>query len=64
MSDSLPTPRQYANLHRVDDACRSGNHIVTLDLPALIASGHGDTPLIQLPLRCGNCGGKGPSIIV
>jgi hypothetical protein len=61
---NLPTPRRYLNLHRVDAACRSCDHITTLDLAALVASGHGDTALIHLPLRCSQCGAMGHGIII
>ena len=32
--------------------CRACQHTVLLDLQALVAGGHGDVPLIHLPLRC------------
>jgi hypothetical protein len=58
-SMSLPTPRDYLRLHRVDVCCLGCDHIVELDLAALIAGGHGDTPLTRLPLRCTACGSTG-----
>jgi hypothetical protein len=34
------------------------------DLAALVATGQGDLPLVQLPLRCSACGKTGHRIIV
>jgi len=37
--------------------CRGGClHRAAADLPALIAAGKGDVPLIHLRFRCSNCG--------
>jgi hypothetical protein len=63
MSD-LPTPRDYATVHRVDAGCVACDHWAHLDLPALILAGYGDVPLIRLPLRGvwrdgSPCGGVG-----
>jgi hypothetical protein len=44
--------------------CRHCDHQADLDLAALIESGHGDTPLIALPLRCAACAGRGHTISV
>jgi len=52
-------PSGYA----VDAWCRKCQHTVRLDLAALIANGHGDEPLIHLPLRC-RCGCREFGIIV
>jgi hypothetical protein len=51
MSD-IPTPRHYAGIHAVHAVCASCDHIALLDLDALVAAGHGDTPLIRLRLTC------------
>jgi hypothetical protein len=64
MTDHLPTPRDYAGVHRVDAACTHCDRIVTLDLVALSKARHGDTALIRLPLRCSGCGKTGHRIIV
>jgi len=50
--DALPTPRSIPHGYGVSAWCRACQHTVRLDLPALIAGGHGDVPLIHLPLRC------------
>lgn len=60
----LPTPRMYVGLHLVHAACRHCGRVVPLDLAAIITGGHGDTPLIDLPLRCTGCDRTGHSIIV
>jgi hypothetical protein len=60
----LPTPRLYANLHAVIATCKHCDHNVKLDLAALIEAGHGDTPLIHLPLRCKECNQRGHVITV
>jgi hypothetical protein len=65
MSDP-PTARDYAGIHTVhavrrDPAC---DRWAELDLPAIIAAGQGDVPLIQLPSRCSACGRTGHQIIV
>ena len=64
MSDDLPTPRQYLNVHSVHSICTRCDRWVKLDLAALIAAGHGDTPLMKLPLRCSQCGRMGLEIKV
>jgi hypothetical protein len=51
-------------LHRVDAGCAACDHIVELDLAGLITTGHGDVPLIRLPLRCSACGSTEHTIIV
>jgi hypothetical protein len=56
---SLPTPRDYAEVHHVDAVCNACSHWTVLNVAALIAAGHGDVQLIKLPLRCGVCGRPG-----
>jgi hypothetical protein len=56
MSDNRPTVRGYAGVHRVDAGCQVCDHWSELDLPALLAAGKGDIPLVALPLRCQKCG--------
>ena len=52
-----PTPRTtLAAHHKVTTWCPHCGHVSELDLPELIAAGHGDTPLLELPLRCARCG--------
>jgi hypothetical protein len=53
--EALPTPRSIPHGYVVSAWCRACQHTVRLDLPALVADGHGDVPLIHLPLRC-RCG--------
>jgi hypothetical protein len=50
VDDALPTPRSIPQGYAA--WCRACQHTVRLDLPALVAGGHGDVPLIHLPLRC------------
>jgi hypothetical protein len=45
----LPPARDYVNVHRVDAVCPHCDRWQELDLAALVAAGHGDIPLIQLP---------------
>jgi hypothetical protein len=61
---SLPTPRDYAALHRVDAVCRTCDHWRELDLRDLVACGFGDVPLVELRLRCSACGQTGHEIKV
>ena len=61
---SPPTARDYAGVHRVDAVCHACDHWQQLDLAGLIASGHGDIALIELKLRCGQCGARSVGIIV
>ena len=56
MSDNRPTVRNYAGVHRVDAGCEVCDHWAELDLPALLAAGKGDIPLVELNLRCQACG--------
>jgi hypothetical protein len=64
MPDGLPTARDYREVHMVHVICAPCNRPARLDLEAVIAAGHGDTPLIKLPLRCSVCGGAACSISV
>jgi hypothetical protein len=63
-SGDLPTPRDYAGIHVVHAVCTRCDHLAELDLPALVAGGLGDVPLISLRLRCGKCGVTKHRIIV
>lgn len=60
---TLPTARDYANIHTVHAVCSCG-HWRELDLPDLVARGIGDVPLVQLRLRCSACGAVGHEIKV
>jgi hypothetical protein len=40
------------------------NYRAQLDLTALVAAGHGDVPLVQLPLHCAACGAVGHRVFV
>ena len=51
MTDALPTPRSVPHGYDVSAWCRACQHTVRLDPAGLVAGGHGDVPLIQLPLR-------------
>jgi hypothetical protein len=54
---SLPTPRTSRAAHvTVTVYCRHCQHSAPLDLAGMAESGHGDTPLLELPLRCDHCG--------
>ena len=59
---TLPTPRQYAGVHSVHTICVPCDHIIELNLPRLVEQGHDDTPLVNLPLRCSQCGQLGHKI--
>ena len=48
----------------MDAVCRLCDRWNTLDLDDLIRRGFGDVPLIQLPLRCAECGEMDHKIIV
>ena len=61
--DALPTPRSIPHGYVVSAWCRACQHTVRLDLRALVAGGHGDVPLIHLPMRC-RCGSDQFGIIV
>jgi hypothetical protein len=49
---------------RVAATCSHCHRDSILDLDALVAAGHGLKPLRSLPLRCGECGGRGHGIVV
>jgi hypothetical protein len=59
-----PTARDYLGLHTVHAFCVPCNRPEEIDLAALIEAGYGDTPLIELPLRCAECGHRGHRILV
>ena len=60
-----PTPRTSAAAHvTVTAYCKHCTHGAQLDLPALIEAGHGDTPLLELPLRCEQCREVGHTVVV
>ena len=61
--DALPTPRSIPHGYAVSAWCRACRHTVQLDQEALAAGGHGDVPLIHLPLRC-RCGSDQFGVIV
>jgi hypothetical protein len=60
----LPTARDYLGVHHVDAVCSHCNRRQDLSLDTLIAAGLGDVPLVELPLRCSQCGQRGHKIIV
>jgi hypothetical protein len=60
----LPTPRDYLGVHTVYAFSAPCNRHRQLDLAAMIAAGHGDTPLVKLPLTCSQCDKSGHSITV
>ena len=54
---SLPTPRTSLAAHAtVTVYCRHCQHSATLDLAGIEDAGRSDTPLLELPLRCDQCG--------
>jgi hypothetical protein len=59
-SVSQPTPLTSLAAHAaVTVYCRHCQHSAPLDLAGMAEAGeagHGDTPLIELPLRCDRCG--------
>ena len=58
---TLPTTRDYAGVH-THAVCPSCDHWQALDLTAIVAAGHGDVPLIELKLRCSQCGRTGQKL--
>jgi hypothetical protein len=56
-SDALPTPASTltAGYVRVLVWCKACRHRRDADLEALVAGGHGDTPLRVLRFRCTAC---------
>jgi hypothetical protein len=60
-----PTPRTSLAAHlSVNAYCKHCSNRTTLDLPGLIRAGHGDTPLLDLPLRCAQCRRFGHEVVV
>ena len=66
MSDGLPTPRTTlrAGYVRVHVWCKACRRSADADLEALIRDGRGDTPLVRLRFRCGNCRGSMTDFVV
>jgi hypothetical protein len=63
--NDLPTPATAAAAHCCVAAwCRRCDRHRDLDLHALIECGQGNTPLIHLPLVCGQCGTRDFGITV
>jgi hypothetical protein len=62
-TDDLPTPRSMPPGYEASAWCRACRFTVLLDFARLVADGHGDVPLIHLPLRC-RCGSDQFGIIV
>jgi hypothetical protein len=62
----LPTAKDCAGVHTVHAVCRDPacGHWQELDLAAIVAAGHGNVPLIHLPLRYSLCGSTGHEIKV
>jgi hypothetical protein len=60
VTDRLPTARstEGAGYVCVLVWCKACRHQAPADLPAIIAAGKGDVPLIQLRFRCANCGSR------
>ncbi len=50
--------------HALNVVCNACQHVAEVDVPALIAAGRGDVPLIELRFVCGACGGRNTSIVV
>jgi len=48
----------------VNAYCKHCSNKAPLDLAALIRAGHGNTPLLELPLRCSHCGETGHTVLV
>jgi hypothetical protein len=44
--------------------CKACRHAKDADLAALITTGRGDVPLVQMKWRCGNCGSRLTEFIV
>jgi hypothetical protein len=60
-----PTPHTTVAAHcGVNAYCRHCSNKAPLDLEALIQAGHGDTPLLELPLRCSECRRLGHTVLV
>ena len=63
MTDGLPTARTTLRTGyvRVPVFCNSCRHQADADLQAIVESGHGDMPLIELRFRCSQCGTAAPT---
>jgi len=49
----------YEHGYRISVFCRPCGRHVFLDVPALMAAGHGERTVVGLPVRCQDCGGRG-----
>ena len=56
--DGIPTARtaRRTGYERVLVICNSCRHQAEADLQAIVESGRGDVPLIELQFRCSQCG--------
>ena len=63
VSSLPPIPRDRPAGYTASAWCRACQHTRRLDLGALTAGGHGNVPLVHLPLRC-RCGSDQFGIIV
>ena len=66
MSDTRPATvaGSLAAHVRITATCKHCHRDAVLDLAALDRAGHGRTALLDLPLKCAECGGRGHGIIV
>lgn len=61
---ALLTPvNQLHNAGTVSVSCNRCHRVVPLDLPAMVARGLGDRPLVELPLWCRACGSRSFGLI-
>ena len=61
---ALPTPAsQLRNWGAVAVPCNRCRRVVPLNLPAMVARGLGEKPLVELPLRCRTCGSRSFALI-
>jgi len=49
----------YEHGYRVSVFCRACGRHGFLDVPALLAAGHGERAVVGLPVRCRRCGRRG-----
>ncbi len=49
----------YEHGYRVSVFCRACGRHAFLDVPGLLAAGHGERAVVGLPVRCQGCGGRG-----